>query len=102
MIKREVRDAYRTEILKQVGKDASAKVVLDFLFDEDSEYVVTKYRDYDETKTVFNRLAFIVLFPFLLVGIGIQWVFTGKTGVTGKSRFGKFLLKICGERSYYD
>ena len=92
--------AYRFKVEAEVGKDATAREVLDHLFgtyDDNVEYVVYHYNDpYTKPTTVFQRLNRLWVVPAFYLCAPFQWFFTGEVGVKDHSKLGEFLHKITG------
>tara|TARA_R110000744_G_C19371770_1_gene563197 strand:- start:55114 stop:55416 length:303 start_codon:yes stop_codon:yes gene_type:complete len=99
MFKRRQNEAYKRVILQEAGGDkATVESVLNLLLDDGGYYRVTKWDDYYEERTVWQRIVFCLLFPFLLLSLPFQWILTGKTGITSKTKLGRFILDITGTK----
>ena len=97
------RSTYKHDIKNKAGGDkATAESVLELIFgtyqnDYYSEYIVTWEGSYSKEKTIWNRLAFLLILPFFIVTIPFQWLFLGKVGISQNSSFGRAILKLTGD-----
>lgn len=95
-----VNETYRHQVLNAFNENKylpkTPEGLLDFLFAEDSEYLVYHYKEqYDKTTFVqrFNRLWVI---PCWWVVAPFKWIITGSAGVNDHTKFAKWLAKITG------
>ena len=92
--------AHRYVVERDVGKDATAKDVLDHLFgdyDENVEYVVYHYNDpYTKPSTLLQRLNRLWVIPVFYICVPFQWMFTGSVGLNDHTKLGGFVHKITG------
>lgn len=93
--------AHRYIVEREVGKDATAKQVLDHMFgtydDAHSEYVVYHYNDpYTKPSTVLQRFNRLWVVPLFFICAPFQWLFTGDIGLNDHTKLGEFVHKITG------
>lgn len=103
MFLRDTRQHYRRQIEKVVGKDATAKQVLDHIFgtydndyNGDSDIVVRVWLS-DHTRTKAQRLNMFWAMPLTLLLAPIMYVKTGQVGWDTKSKVGRFILRVTGK-----
>ncbi len=101
MLIRRTSDLYRHEVEKAVGKDATAKQVLDYLFGgcgeydrRESDFVIRKWTD--DKKTVLQRLNMFWAMPLTLLLSPFMYLFSGQVGWDTKTKVGVFILKVTG------
>lgn len=95
-----VHEAYKYKLLAEFKENKylpqTPEGMLDFLFDEDSDYRVYYYDNPYTEHTVGNRVAALVIWPFWLVCAPFLWLFTGDTGINQHSKLGKWIAKVTG------
>jgi len=101
MIKQETNSMYLrskkllAEVIEEHGETASAKNAIDYLIDGTCDYEIREYPR--PRKTSSQRLwTCFFMFVFLFV-IPFQWLLTGKTGVTSKTKLGRRVCAMSGE-----
>lgn len=99
MLIRDSRSVYRMEIERELGKDATGKQVLDYIFGEYGEgacvdYVIYKWASDD--KTVRNRLNMFWAIPLTVALSPFMYLFSGRVGWSTKSKAGRFVLRVTG------
>lgn len=96
---RRQQDYHKNTIIKEAGGDnATVDSVLNHLLDDDSDYVVRKWVDEEDERTVVERIMFCIMWPFLLLTLPFRWVLTGKVGYDSRTKFGRFIFKITGTK----
>ena len=102
LIERNKRKAlqYTTKaaVLNDVGEDASAEGVLDYIlgtgrYDGVSEYILYEY-ERDDGRTVLNRFNTIWITVLFIPIMPIQWLLTGRTGVNRNSKIGQIIDRL--------
>lgn len=95
-----VHSAYKFKILAEFKENKylpqTPEGLLEFLFDEDSEYVIYYYKDPYTKSTLKHRLNTMWMLPLWFVCAPILWVFTGDTGINQHSKLGKWISKVTG------
>lgn len=100
MIIKNTKSVYRYAIERELGKDASAKQVLDHLFgdaygnDKSVDYVISEWSDCDKTK--MQRFNTIIAIIFILITSPYQYITDGHLGFDSKTRLGRWVLRITG------
>ena len=86
----------RHQILSEVGKDATVGDVLSHLLGgvdgSRSDYVVYKY--VYTKRTALNRINMIWVAPLFICALPMQWLFTGRTGLSRDSRLGEIVERL--------
>jgi hypothetical protein len=101
MLVRSTRNVYRQEVENAVGKDATAKQVLDHIFGGYGEYnrreanFVLKVWDGDN-RTFLNRLNMFWAMPLTLLLSPFMYLKSGQVGWSDKSSAGRFILRVTG------
>lgn len=98
-IYRSVSPAYRFMVEAEVRKDATAREVLDHLFgtyDECSDYAIYRRKDYKDKSTLLQRFNMLWVVPVFYLVSPVQWLFSGRVGVSSHTKLGKFIHKITG------
>lgn len=100
MIVRDTKNVYRREVERAIGKDATAKDVLDYLFgDVNSERktnFVIKEWEVDTTTKPIHRLNMFWAVPLTLLCAPVQYVLYGHVGWTTKTKFGRWIIRVTG------
>jgi hypothetical protein len=95
-----VHEAHRYTVLAQFKANKylpqTPEGMLEFLFDEDSEYRIYYYDDPYTESTLTHRLNTLWMLPIWFVCAPFLWVFTGKTGINQHSKLGKWISKMTG------
>lgn len=95
-----VHEAHRYTVLAQFKANKylpqTPEGLLEFLFDDNSEYRIYYYDDPYTKSTLKHRLNTLWMLPVWLVCAPFLWVFTGKTGVNQHSKLGKWISKMTG------
>lgn len=96
---RDTREVYRFKIENKVGKNATAKDVLDYIFGDSvyggkANFVIREWQEDD--KTAFQRLNMFWVIPLTLICAPYQYVSKGQIGWDTKTALGRWLLKITG------
>lgn len=101
MFIRDKRKLYRHEVESAVGKDATAKQVLDHLFGgphdygcHDADFVIYKWTG--EKRTVLHRLNMFWAMPLTLLLSPFMYLFAGQVGWDTKTKVGRFILRVTG------
>lgn len=101
MLIRDTRSVYRHEVENAVGKDATAKQVLDYLFGgygeydrPDADFVIRKWEE--DGRTVLHRLNMFWAIPLTLLLSPFMYLFKGQVGWDTKSKTGRFILRVTG------
>lgn len=89
------------EIKDKYGEDYTREHVLDYLMGDSwsdntpyGDYAIHTYESSD--KSFKHRLNMCWVLPLVLLTAPLQWVLTGSTGVSTKTKFECWLLKITG------
>ena len=90
--KRLIHRLMRDAILAELPENATAKDALNYLIDDDSDYVVYRY-DSSE-RTIFNRINLLWVWPLFILSIPLQWLFTGSYGIKRHTTMGRILHKL--------
>lgn len=95
-----VHEAHRYALLAQFKANKylpqTPEGLLEFLFDEDSEYRIYYYDDPYTKSTLKHRLNTMWMLPLWFVCAPFLWVFTGNTGINQHSKLGKWISKVTG------
>lgn len=95
-----VHEAYRFKILSEFKENKylpqTPEGLLEFLFNEDSEYRIYYYDDPYTNNTISQRLNTMWVLPLWFVCAPFLWVFTGNTGINQHSKLGKWISKVTG------
>jgi len=97
---RDTKHVHRFQVEQAVGKDASGKRVLDYLFGEypehhgEADFVIRAWRSDD--RTVIQRLNMLWAIPLTLLLAPYRYVAKGHIGWDDKTVFGGWLLKVTG------
>ncbi|UVO19546.1 hypothetical protein [Stutzerimonas stutzeri] len=97
---RDTKHVYRSRIEQAVGKDASGKRVLDYLFGEypdhtvEADFVIREWRSDD--RTVAQRFNMLWAIPLTLLFAPYRYVVKGHIGWDNETAFGGWLLKVTG------
>lgn len=98
-----VHEAYKHQILQDFKENKylpkTPEGLLEFLFDEDSDYRVYHYNDpwgESNKRTIFNRLNTLWMLPIWAVCAPFLWLSTGETGINQHSKLGKWIAKVTG------
>ncbi len=80
------------QIKNEVGKNPTADEVLNHLLGDsngwnDSDYVIYKY-EYNQKRSLFNRLNYLWVWPLFILSIPFVWIFTGDYGLKRTSKIG--------------
>lgn len=100
MIIKNTKHVYRSRIEKTLGKEATAKDVLDHIFgdvygsDKSIDYVISEWSDCDKTK--MQRFNTIIAIIFILITSPYQYITDGHLGFDNKTKFGRWVLKNTG------
>lgn len=101
MLIRDTRSLYRHEVEKAVGKGATAKQVLDYLFGRYGEYdrpeadfVIRQWSD--DNKTLVNRLNMFWAIPLTILLSPFMYLLKGQIGWDTKTALGRFILRVTG------
>ena len=100
MIKQKTNRAYKSSLIKHIheelGDNVTGDEVIEYLIEGNFDYEVRQYSK--SRKTIYQRL-FFVFFIILFLFIGpVQWIVSGKVGVSSNSKFGRKILDITGKR----
>lgn len=102
MFIRDTRKVYRSEIEKNLGKDASGEKVLDYMFgtydndyNSNSDITIRKWGEPTQNK-IIHRINMIWAIPLTLIILPLQYLITGNTGWDTKTKLGRWILKITG------
>lgn len=96
---------HRSSITKKMKDETDMNELLDTLFgkydDGESDYVIYRYDNGSEwglsrKTTLLQRFNMIWVWPLFMITVPFQWLFLGKVGINGHSKFGKWILKITG------
>ncbi|AMR57363.1 hypothetical protein vB_PsyM_KIL3b_0117 [Pseudomonas phage vB_PsyM_KIL3b] len=97
-IHRRVNEAYSFQLLNSFKENNTfpdtAQGMVDYLFQDESDYKVYHLKEVYNKSTLVNRLNLLWVYPIWLVASPFLWVFTGSAGVDNHSKLGKFLAKI--------
>ena len=102
MLVRCTSKAYRHQVEKAVGKDATAKQVLDHIFGGYGEYdrpdadFVLRVWDGDYNRTFWHRLNMFWAMPLTLLLSPFMYLKSGQVGWSDKSATGRFILRVTG------
>ena len=95
-----VHEAHRYTVLAQFKANKylpqTPEGMLDFLFEDNSDYVVYYYNDPYTKSTLKHRLNIMWMVPLWFVCAPFLWVFTGDTGINQHSKLGKWISKVTG------
>lgn len=95
-----VHEAYKYKLLAEFKENKylpqTPEGMLDFLFEDDSDYVVYYYNDPYNKSTLKHRLNTMWMLPLWFVCAPFLWVFTGNTGINQHSKLGKWISKVTG------
>lgn len=101
MLIRDKRKLYRQEVESAVGKDATAKQVLEYLFGgygeydrPDADFVIYKWAT--ENRTVLHRLNMFWAMPLTLLLSPFMYLLNGQVGWDTKTKVGRFILRVTG------
>ncbi len=102
MLVRKTSRVHRLEVEKSVGKDATAKEVLDYIFGGYSEYEAAK-ADFvlyswqsDCERTFLHRLNMFWALPLTILLSPFMYLKSGYVGWSDKSAAGRFVLRATG------
>ena len=101
MLIRNTSSVYRHQVEKAVGKDATAKQVLDHIFGGYGEYdrpeanFVLRAWTEDE-RTFLHRLNMFWAMPLTLLLSPFMYLKSGQVGWSDKSAAGRFILRVTG------
>lgn len=102
MLVNRTSEVFRHQIEREVGKDATGKQVLDFIFGVyDGDYKDVKHsyvlrRWYKDDKTKLQRLNMFWAWPLTLILAPFQYVMKGQVGWDDRTKMGRFILKAVG------
>lgn len=95
-----VHEAYKYKLLAEFKDNKylpqTPEGLLEFLFDEDSEYRIYYYDDPYTKRSVVHRLNTLWMLPIWAVCAPFLWLFTGETGINQHSKLGKWIAKVTG------
>ena len=95
-----VHKAYYFKVLSEFKENKylpqTPEGMLDFLFEDNSDYVVYYYNDPYTKSTLKHRLNTMWMLPLWFVCAPFLWVFTGDTGINQHSKLGKWISKVTG------
>lgn len=97
---RDTKGVYRYSVEAAVGKDATAKQVLDHLFgdgmynDAAALFVIREWRVCDKTRV--QRLNMLWAMPLTVALWPVRYVLYGDAGWHTKTRMGRFILRATG------
>lgn len=97
---RDTSQVYRHQVVKAVGRDATAEQVLDHLFgdgmysDAEANFVIREWRGSDKTRT--QRLNMLWAIPLTIALAPFRYVLYGDSGWDTKTRMGRFMLRVTG------
>ena len=95
-----VHEAHRYTVLAQFKANKylpqTPEGLLDFLFEDNSDYVIYYYNDPYTKSTLKHRLNTMWMLPLWFVCAPFLWVFTGDTGINQHSKLGKWISKMTG------
>jgi hypothetical protein len=95
-----VHEAYKHKLLAEFKENKylpqTPEGLVEFLFDEDSEYRVYYYNDPYTKRTIANRLNTLWMLPIWAVCAPFLWLFTGEIGINQHSKLGKWITKVTG------
>ena len=101
MLIRNTKSVYRHEIERKLGKDASAKQVLDHIFgdyydnDKGIDYVISKWSSCKKTK--MQRFNIVLAVIFIILRSPYQYITDGYLGFDNKTKFGRWVLRNTGD-----
>lgn len=95
-----LHSAYKFKVLSEFKENKylpqTPEGMLDFLFEDNSDYVIYYYNDPYTKSTLKHRLNTMWMLPLWLVCAPFLWVFTGDTGINQHSKLGKWISKVTG------
>lgn len=95
-----VHSAYKFKILSEFKENKylpqTPEGMLEFLFEDNSEYRIYYYDDPYTKNTIGQRLNTMWMLPLWFVCAPFLWVFTGDTGINQHSKLGKWISKMTG------
>jgi hypothetical protein len=97
-----VQEAYKYKLLAEFKENKylpqTPEGLLEFLFDDDSEYRIYYYNDPwgSSKRTIGNRLNTLWMLPIWAVCAPFLWLFTGEAGINQHSKLGKWIAKVTG------
>lgn len=100
MLIRETTEVFRYKIEQAVGKDASGRQVLDYVFGEtlaqrgNAPFVIREWRT--DRRTRLQRLNMFWAMPLTLLCAPYQYVVHGFIGWDTKTRLGRWILRATG------
>lgn len=105
MIYKKKNMAYRHQVRKLAGgKNATADSVLEVLFpyEDYGEFKIQHWDDLynsDAKKTWWQRLNLLWVYPiFFTLVLPVQWVVKGRIGFDERTKLGRVVLKLVGEK----
>ncbi|MFA7287283.1 MAG: hypothetical protein WC055_00225 [Melioribacteraceae bacterium] len=100
MLIRDTKEVYRFKVENAVGKNATAKNVLDYLFGEyldergKANFVLREWST--DHKTALNRINMFWAIPFTLICSPYRYITKGFIGWDTKTVLGRFILRVTG------
>ena len=95
-----VHEAYRNQILNSFKENKylpkTPEGLLDFLFDDNSQYRIYHYSDPYVKSTLKQRLNRLWIIPCWWIIAPFKWIFTGSAGVNTHTKFAKWVAKATG------
>ena len=99
---RDTKEVYKLQVESAVGKDASVKQVLDYLFgtcpyydDTETNFVIREWEE-DKKRTPLHRLNMFWAIPLTVLCMPYQYIVRGHTGWDTKTAFGRWILRVTG------
>lgn len=99
-IVRENKKVYRSVVERAVGKDATGKEVLDYLFgdwkqDPEANFFIIEWC-YDYKRKPWQRANMLWVLPLTVLCAPYQYIRHGYVGWTNKTKFSRWILRVTG------
>lgn len=99
MLIRDTNGVYRHKVMHDLGPDATAYDVLDYLLgDHDGyrgvDFVIKEWRS--DNRKWWQRLNMFWAMPLTILIMPFQYIAQGQTGWSTKTAFGRWILRITG------
>lgn len=99
IIVRDTTDVYRHKVKQEVGKDATADDVLDYLFGKYGDRAQANFviREWTKDKrTRLQRFNLFWLIPITAFLSPLRYIFLGHIGWDSKTKIGAWILRVTG------